>query len=95
MVYFEKLLTHCFVIFLFIFRHFSRKYPIRLTIREKQPNKSSPASRREHENEMNWFDFEEIKEVSATFLERERQYEIKKEDVSFFPLLFEEQIKDR
>lgn len=76
--------TYFSVLFLFMFRHFSRKYPIRLTIRDKQPNKSSPASRREHENEMNWFDFEEIKEVSATFLERERQYEIKKEDVSSF-----------
>lgn len=66
------------VILLSIYRHFSRKYPIQLIIKNQQSARNSPA-KQELEPDLNWFDFEEIKDVSATFLDKERQYELEKE----------------
>lgn len=67
-------------------RHFSRKYPIQLTISDKKTDKKSPGY--DQMVEMNWFDFEEMKDVSATFLEKERQYEVEKGEVKIDFQLF-------
>lgn len=36
---------------------------------------------------LNWFDYEEIKEVSATFLDKERQYALSKDEVRLYEIL--------